>query len=216
MRLPPALRHINSLPHTVRPAHKRLIWLLNGELEAYLAWMPAGVPLNFGRKQSRTFAISMLSDGDHAAWSPPLTVNYPGTPELYIPMPMPVQSSTSAGLPEAGALPELQASSSENSRQPSFTSAGPNKALLRRSAVLNHGHEDEVAAVLRVSMQVHSPGCLHVILHTVGCQAPYLLQNRTNEAFVYRQHNTAEQWRLLPPTSSIGYAWAHPAGANLT
>lgn len=176
-------------------------------------WVAAGVPLNFGRKQSRTFAMSMLDDGNDAAWSPPMTLFYPGTPELFVPMPMPYRTSAALAPLAQGGAP--QANSSTMSRQSNLSSAGPSKALLRRSAVVKDGHEEQVAAVLRVSMQVHSPGCLHVILHTIGCQAPYLLQNRTAEAFVYRQHNTPDKWCLLPAYTSVGYAWVHIDGASL-
>lgn len=176
-------------------------------------WLAAGVPLNFGRKQSRTFALSMLGEGDDTAWSPPMTVFYPGTPELFVPMPMPHQTSTTAAPSVQGAAP--QDNSSAMSRQSSLASPGPSKTLLRRSAVVKEGYDEQVAAVLRVSMQVHSPGCLHVILHTIGCQAPYLLQNRTAEAFVYRQHSTPDKWCLLPAYTSVGYAWAHADGAHL-
>ena len=170
-----------------------------------------GVPLNFGRKQSRTFAISMLGDND-APWSPPMTVVYPGTPELFVPIPMPAERTTIASNVLTG-IPHAPDAACE--RRGSLSAAGSSKTLLRRSAVVRHEHREELAAVLRVSMQVYSPGCLHVILHTVGCQAPYLLQNRTAVAFVYRQHNTPDQWRLLPAYSSVGYAWAYVEGTFL-
>eukprot|EP00892_Ulva_mutabilis_P007576 jgi/Ulvmu1/5190/UM021_0207.1 len=170
-----------------------------------------GVPLHFGRKQSRTFAISMLEDGD-ASWSPPVTVHYPGTPELFVPVPLPAESSTITDSGDLGDAP--QASTAPMERQPSLAAARPSKALLRRSAIVHQERQEQLAAVMRVSMQVHSPGCLHIILHTIGCQAPYLLQNRTAAAFVYRQHNTLDRWRLLPAYSSVGYAWAHVDGAK--
>lgn len=141
-----------------------------------------------------------------------MTVNYPGTPELFVPMPMPAETTTVAALADVADMPEAKSAGSE--QHPSLTPAHPRKALLRRSAIVRQEQQEQVAAVMRVSMQVHSPGCLHIILHTIGCEAPYLLQNRTGVAFVYRQHNTPDHWRLLPAYTSVGYAWAFVDGAS--
>ena len=153
----------------------------------------------------------MLGDSD-VPWSPSITVIYPGTPELFVPIPMPAERTTTA-FSDGKDVPHTADAAIE--KQSSLVTAGHSKALLRRSTVIRHEHEQELAVVLRVSMQVHSPGCLHVILHTVGCQAPYLLQNRTDVAFVYRQHNTPDKWRLLPAYSSVGYVWGYVDGAWL-
>lgn len=150
----------------------------------------------------------MVDGSGEPAWSPAMTVNYPGTPELFVPMPLPKQ--TGAIVSES---PDTFPRNAAISRESSLASAGPSKALVRSSAILQHGEEEQVAAIMRVSMQVHSPGCLHVILHTIGCQAPYVLQNRTEASFVYRQHGTGQHWCLLRPYSSIGYAWVDVDGA---
>jgi hypothetical protein len=63
------------------------------------------------------------------------------------------------------------------------------------------------------SVQVHSPGCLHVVLHNVGCEPPFLLQNRTNQKLVYRQEGTQDTWRLLEPYSALGFSWPFQTSA---
>lgn len=73
--------------------------------------------------------------------------------------------------------------------------------------------QQQQAVVLRASMQVHSPGCLHIVLHSLGCEAPYLLQNRTSQDFVFRQEGSPDKWTILSAYSAIGFAWPHTDGA---
>ena len=47
---------------------------------------------------------------------------------------------------------------------------------------------DEVEVViLRFSLAICRPGCLHLTLESVAPKAPYLLENRTPHPFQYRQ-----------------------------
>ena len=47
---------------------------------------------------------------------------------------------------------------------------------------------DEVEVViLRFSLAICNPGCLHLVLESVSPKAPYLLENRTPHPFQYRQ-----------------------------
>jgi hypothetical protein len=56
-------------------------------------------------------------------------------------------------------------------------------------------------------VQVHTPGCIHIVLHNAGCQPPFLLQNRTRHELVFRQDGTQDAWRLLEPYSALGFSW---------
>lgn len=41
--------------------------------------------------------------------------------------------------------------------------------------------------ILRFSLALAAPGCLHLLLESVSPKAPYLLENRTPHPFQYRQ-----------------------------
>ena len=41
--------------------------------------------------------------------------------------------------------------------------------------------------VLRFSLELRSPGCMHFVLESVSPKPPYLIENRTAHPFRYRQ-----------------------------
>ena len=198
----------------------------------------AGTPLNFHHRQPRIFSLALPADGHDTTgciWSPPVDVIYPGIPELHLNIPVTDEWVTrNLFAPGAAAqptsAPESQPSSPTSvSRLSAATSAsqGPAAALTRCSkALLRSRHEmagpqrgddaqlhERTVAVLRMSMQVHAPGCIHVVLHTAGCQPPFLLQNRTHQSLLFRQAGTQDTWRLLPPQSALGFSWPYITGA---
>lgn len=71
----------------------------------------------------------------------------------------------------------------------------------------------ERSVIVRMSMQVHSPGCLHIVIHSAGCQPPFLLQNKTSLGLLYRQAGSSAAWKRLQPMSAVGYTWPNPSGA---
>jgi hypothetical protein len=167
----------------------------------------AGSPLNFLSNQSRMFAIALPANSKEAStctWSTPIVVSYPGIPDLYINAPV-----TSEWIQQnLHTKTRLTASSEPCSTERCGVSC---KALVRCQQEVATGDgvqlREQVVAVVRMSMQVHSPGCLHIVLHNAGGQPPFLLQNRTEEAFVVRQNKTQDQWRRLGPYSAIGFSW---------
>jgi len=46
--------------------------------------------------------------------------------------------------------------------------------------------------ILRFSLAICNPGCLHLVLESVSPKAPYLLENRTAHPFQYRQAGLGE------------------------
>lgn len=172
----------------------------------------AGIPLNFSKHQTRKFALSINSQHS-TAWSQPITVDYPGSPELFIKLPMPEDPTpVSVVQPAEGSKP--------TSTGVSLRQAGSSKSFIvdkkeHSDASVDVAQQQEnTSVVLRASMQVHSPGCLHIVLHSIGCESPYLLQNRTSETFVFRQHNTADKWHILSAYSAVGFAWPYTDGAT--
>ena len=47
--------------------------------------------------------------------------------------------------------------------------------------------------ILRFSLGICNPGCLHLVLESVSPKPPYLLENRTGHPFQYRQAGIGEQ-----------------------
>lgn len=46
--------------------------------------------------------------------------------------------------------------------------------------------------ILRFSLSICNPGCLHLVLESVSPKPPYLLENRTGHPFQYRQAGIGE------------------------
>lgn len=174
------------------------------------------MPLNFRKNQARSFSLSVNSQHS-AAWSQPITVTYPGLPELFVKLPVPENPANPD--PDSiegtsGGAPRPSTSSGVSLQQ-----AGSCKSFIvdrkeHGDSRDDVGRHDEKSVVLRASMQVSSPGCLHIVLHSIGCEAPYLLQNRTGEEFVYRQLGTADKWRILSGYSAVGFAWPFIDGTH--
>jgi hypothetical protein len=171
----------------------------------------AGIPLNFRKHQPRQFALSINSP-DTTVWSQPITVDYPGLPELFIKLAVPEE-------PPAVSGPPSSAGTSMACKGVSLQHAGTSKSFIvdkrhQGDSIVDAVERDGKYAVLRASMQVHSPGCLHIVLHSIGCDAPYLLQNRTSEDFVFRQEGTADKWHILSAYSAVGFAWPFTDGES--
>lgn len=169
----------------------------------------AGIPLNFSKHQARKFALSINS---HLSplWSQQITVDYPGSPELFVKVPMPKDPAPVSAADEGT---DTNASTPQNTGI-SLWQAGSSKSfIVDKKESADVAQQNHQSVVLRASMQVHSPGCLHIVLHSIGCEAPYLLQNRTSEDFVFRQEGSAEKWHILCAYSAIGFAWPHADGA---
>ena len=173
--------------------------------------MRAGTPLNFRNKQSRMFALALPADGadtSNSTWSPPITVNYPGIPELYLNIPV-----TGEWVSRNLLAPRTSVQRSGDGGSKSNLSRCSKSLLTSQQQVASKGDSVELrertVAVLKMSMQVHSPGCVHVVLHSAGCQPPFLLQNRTHRDLKFRQHGTQDSWRLLPAFTALGFSWPY-------
>lgn len=66
--------------------------------------------------------------------------------------------------------------------------------------------------VLRYSMELRNPGCMHFVLESVSPEPPFLLDNRSSEALQYRQaHFEGLPYTPLPAFSAAGFLWQVPA-----
>ena len=61
-------------------------------------------------------------------------------------------------------------------------------------------------AVLRYSIELQHPGCMHIILENVSSSAPYLLENRSLHPLQYRQADfPGIPYKPLPAFSAAGF-----------
>lgn len=64
--------------------------------------------------------------------------------------------------------------------------------------------------ILRIAVERRAVGVLHVILQSVHSEPPYVLENRTSTALVYRQaHVDGIPFHTLPPWSAVGWVWEY-------
>lgn len=142
-----------------------------------LAWC-AGVPLNFANKDQRSFALAVAySATKQPLWSCPITVQYPGSSDVYVELPVSdawlqaqqPRSSMGRNSSECAAAAAAAASgqSSDLLSVPveaatggaAVTGAfGSSKQLLRQSVSKEVGNDGacsvEASVVVRMSMQV--------------------------------------------------------------
>jgi hypothetical protein len=65
--------------------------------------------------------------------------------------------------------------------------------------------------ILRYSLELRSPGCMHFVLESVAADPPFLLENRSPQPLCYRQGRVAGlPFVDLPPYSATGFAWPVP------
>lgn len=61
-------------------------------------------------------------------------------------------------------------------------------------------------AVLRYSIELQTPGCMHIILENISASPPYLLENRSFASLRYRQAGyPGIPYKDLPPYSGRGF-----------
>jgi hypothetical protein len=128
----------------------------------------AGTPLNFYSAQSRMFALALPADGSDTSectWSPPVTVVYPGIPELHLNIPV-TEEWVSRNLVAPGAAAQAQPVPAlvDASRTGSLNLGRCSKSLLTsKQQVASSGDGLELrpktVAVVRLSMQVRL-GCV--------------------------------------------------------
>ncbi len=85
--------------------------------------------------------------------------------------------------------------------------------IFLRSNSERAGDSDNVdVVVLRYSMEIRSPGCMHFVLESVSADPPFLLDNRSDQALQYRQANIQDlPYFQLPAFSAAGFLWQVPA-----
>ena len=84
--------------------------------------------------------------------------------------------------------------------------------ICRNSETSKATDEDIDLVVLRYSMELRSPGCMHFVLESVSADPPFLLDNRSEQALQYRQANIDSlPYAKLPAFSAAGFLWQVPA-----
>ncbi|KAL0043259.1 hypothetical protein WJX82_006661 [Trebouxia sp. C0006] len=162
--------------------------------------------------------------GANAPWSHPIEASFPGGVGRHVAIPVqPPQPSETARPGEASSAEEADQQSSERSVATLLTGTGPSwelhgprvaRRLRHRTRQSGNGGggpeamEEVEVVILRFSLAVCNPGCLHLVLESVSPKAPYLLENRTAHPFQYRQAGVGDlPFQPLPAYSAAGCAW---------
>jgi vacuolar protein sorting-associated protein 13A/C len=67
-----------------------------------------------------------------------------------------------------------------------------------------------LAVTVNVSVEMPAPGCLHVVLQSLGGEPQQCLMNCTRAAISYRQATPRSAWQLLPPLSAAALVLLQP------
>ena len=66
------------------------------------------------------------------------------------------------------------------------------------------GLQEYLAVVLQLSVEDYSPGCLHLVLQSLGGEPQHLIQNCLDHPLSFRPAHPRAAWLPLPPLSALG------------
>jgi hypothetical protein len=102
-------------------------------------------------------------------------------------------------------------SSSSSSIELHNSPAKPAEPLLVHVAKrTDAGLMEYLAVIVNISVEMPAPGCLHVVLQSLGGDPQQFLTNCTPEAISYRQATPTAAWQLLPPFSGAALVLLQP------
>jgi hypothetical protein len=67
-----------------------------------------------------------------------------------------------------------------------------------------------LAVTVNVSVEMPTPGCLHLVLQSLGGEPQQCLMNCTNASISFRQATPRSAWQLLPPYSATALVLLQP------
>jgi hypothetical protein len=126
-------------------------------------------------------------------------------------------AAAAAGRPPLPSRPSSgsgRSSSSTSSRSPELPEpAVATKPLLVHVAKRTEGGLLEYLAVtVNLAVEMPAPGCLHLVLQSLGGEPQQCLSNCTASPISYRQATPRAAWQLLPPFSGAALVLLQPAG----
>lgn len=72
---------------------------------------------------------------------------------------------------------------------------------------------ESLAVTVNVSVEMPTPGCLHVVLQSLGGEPQQCLMNCTSSAIRFKQATPYSAWQLLPPFSATALVLSQPPDA---
>jgi vacuolar protein sorting-associated protein 13A/C len=103
--------------------------------------------------------------------------------------------------------------SSRSADQPELAAAVQTKPLLVHVAKRTEGGLLEYLAVtVNLAVEMPAPGCLHLVLQSLGGEPQQCLMNCTAAPISYRQATPKAAWQILPPFSGAALVLLQPAG----
>jgi vacuolar protein sorting-associated protein 13A/C len=127
------------------------------------------------------------------------------------------KADAAAGLPPLPSRPGSggggRSRSPELAEQPAAAAAVATKPLLVHVAKRTEGGLLEYLAVtVNLAVEMPAPGCLHLVLQSLGGEPQQCLMNCTAAPISYRQAMPKAAWQLLPPFSGAALVLLQPAG----
>jgi hypothetical protein len=125
-------------------------------------------------------------------------------------------SSSSGAGPEAGRPPKPPTSSKgagSTQQQLGEAAAGVHDntpMLVHVAKQTDAGLLEYLAVTVNVSVEMPTPGCLHLVLQSLGGEPQQCLMNCTAAAVSFRQATPRSAWQLLPPYSATALVLLQP------
>lgn len=190
-----------------------------------------------GSRGSGSSAESLQSL-DPVMWSEPFRVEYPATGVMQVLLPVyklgsPGQAQTlnaqslaaahkafnalfqpepqqaAAAAAAAGSTPQ---SVSSSMRQQDQTGAAAGPLFIPVAKRTESGLLEYLAVTVNLSLETPSPGCMHIILQSVGGEPQHCLMNCTAMPISYRQATPKAAWQVVPPYSGASLVLLQPTG----
>eukprot|EP00879_Flechtneria_rotunda_P005415 GHRR01005707.1.p1 GENE.GHRR01005707.1~~GHRR01005707.1.p1 ORF type:complete len:1494 (+),score=564.87 GHRR01005707.1:1093-5574(+) len=175
---------------------------------------------------------------DPVMWSEPFRIGYPATGmvQVLVPLyrlgtpgdPKPVNEASIAaaqaafhtllhhdrpqaagGKAVAGSTAGSTAAGQQGSQQ---QADGISPLLIHMAKRTEAGLSEYLAVTVNVSIEMPVPGCLHVVLQSLGGEPQHCLMNGTAVPISYRQAVSKAAWQLLPPYSGAALVLVQPSG----
>jgi hypothetical protein len=98
-------------------------------------------------------------------------------------------------------------------QEPAAAHAGNLPMLVHVAKQTDAGLLEYLAVTVNVSVEMPTPGCLHLVLQSLGGEPQQCLMNCTNASISFRQATPHSAWQLLPPYSATALVLLQPPDA---
>lgn len=115
----------------------------------------------------------------------------------------------------AGSPTPAPSTTTSSTRSSTSGGRGPGTAplLVEMQKDMEAGMQGYLAVVLQLKVEERGPGCLHLILESLGGEPEHLIQNCLPAPLCYRQDTSTASWQQLPPLSAAALVLQQPPGA---